>query len=74
MYSVSVPSDGSEIKVPKNKPYTLSGDNAGHIIVTVSENAQPVQDNTQTVQNSETPSQSEDNAQSSDNTENVTAG
>lgn len=74
VYSVGVPSDGSEIKVPKNKPYTLSGDNAGHIIVTVSENAQPVQDNTQAVQNSETPSQSEDNAQSSDNTKNVTAG
>ena len=67
VYSVSVPSDGSEIKVPKNKPYTLSGDNAGHIIVTVSENAQ-------TAQNGEFPSQPEDGAQSSDNTENVTAG
>ena len=67
VYSVGVPSDGSEIKVPKNKPYTLSGDNAGHIIVTVSESAQ-------TAQNGESSSQSGDSAQNSDNTENVTAG
>ena len=67
VYSVGVPSDGSEIKVPKNKPYTLSGDNAGHIIVTVSESAQ-------TAQNGESTSQPEDSAQSSDNAENVTAG
>lgn len=50
VYSVGVASDKTEIKVPKSKPYTLSGDNAGHIIVTVSENAQTVPDSTDTPQ------------------------
>ncbi len=35
VYSCSVLGDSAKIKVPKSLPYTLSGDNAGHIIVTV---------------------------------------
>ena len=62
VYSVGVPSDGAEVKVPKNKPYTLSGDNAGHIIVTVSENTQTAGDGTDTSQ----PDNISDNANTDD--------
>ncbi len=35
IYSCPVTGDASKIKVPKNDSYTLSGDNAGYMIVTV---------------------------------------
>ncbi len=37
VYSASVSGDVGKIKVPKNKPFTLSGTNQGHIVVTVQE-------------------------------------
>lgn len=35
VYSVAVPLDGTPVPVPTDKSYTLSGDNNGHVIVTV---------------------------------------
>ncbi len=35
IYSVAVPIDGTPVPVPTDKAYTLSGDNNGHVIVTV---------------------------------------
>ncbi len=41
VYSAPVEGDSSAIKVPKTRPYTLSGDNNGHVVVTVKINDAP---------------------------------
>ena len=44
VYTVPVAADMTEVKVPKNLPYTLSGDNCGHIVVTIKKSDSPNED------------------------------
>ena len=44
VYTVPVSLDASEIKVPKMLPYTLSGDNCGHMVVTIKKSDSPNED------------------------------